>query len=56
VKHGSTILIVDDQASAREVLRGLLREQGYNLAFATNGAEALTKAAELTPDLILLLL
>ena len=49
-----TILIVDDQYSAREVLRGLLTRQGYRLAFASNGEEALTKAAELTPDLILL--
>ncbi len=54
MKHTSTILIVDDQLSAREVLRGLLVEQGYNLALASNGKEALAKAAELTPDVILL--
>jgi CheY-like chemotaxis protein len=39
---------------AREVLRGVLTKQGYNLAFATNGQEALAQAAELIPDLILL--
>ncbi len=54
MKHKSTILIVDDQLSAREVLRGLLTGQDYYLAFASNGREALAKAAELRPDLILL--
>jgi PAS domain S-box-containing protein len=49
-----TILIVDDQPGAREVLRGLLTGQDYNLAFAGSGEEALAKAAELVPDLILL--
>ncbi|MCL4294139.1 MAG: response regulator [Anaerolineae bacterium] len=49
-----TILVVDDQSSAREVLSGLLAGQNYHLAFAGNGEEALTKAVALTPDLILL--
>jgi PleD family two-component response regulator len=49
-----TILIVDDQLSARKVLEGVLTGQGYQLAFATHGPEALTMAAELIPDLILL--
>lgn len=48
------ILVVDDQLSAREVLRGLLTAHGYKLAFAGSGEEALVKAAELIPDLILL--
>ena len=48
------VLIVDDQLSAREVLRGLLTGQEYSLAFASGGEEALAKAAELIPDLILL--
>jgi len=50
----STILIVDDQPGARKVLQGLLLGQGYQLAFAAGGAEALAQAAQLTPDLILL--
>ncbi|MCB0209053.1 MAG: response regulator [Anaerolineae bacterium] len=54
MKNQSTILVVDDQESARHVLRGLLIKDGYNLHFASNGAEALRKAAELLPDLILL--
>lgn len=52
--QNSAILIVDDQLSAREVLRGLLQGQGYHLAFAKSGPEALAKAQELVPDLILL--
>ena len=52
MNHKSTILIVDDQLSAREVLRGLLTEQGYNLTFAGSGDEALHKAVELRQDRI----
>jgi DNA-binding response OmpR family regulator len=54
MRHDSTILIVDDEAVMRDTLEGLLLAQNYNLALAGNGAEALAKAAELTPDLILL--
>ena len=54
MQQPNTILIVDDTLSAREVLRGLLSGQGYNLAFAAGGKEALEKALELSPDLILL--
>jgi PAS domain S-box-containing protein len=54
MKRTGSILIVDDQLSAREVLKGLLIGQDYDLAFASSGEEALAKAAELIPDLILL--
>ncbi len=54
MENPTTILIVDDQISAREVLRGALTGQGYNLIFAAGGQEALKKAATVTPDLILL--
>ncbi|MCB0209424.1 MAG: response regulator, partial [Anaerolineae bacterium] len=53
-KNNSTILIVDDEPVGRDALEMLLTAQGYNLAFAGNGIETLSKAAELTPDLILL--
>jgi PAS domain S-box-containing protein/putative nucleotidyltransferase with HDIG domain len=49
-----TLLIVDDEPMGRSVLEALLTSQGYQLAFASSGTEALTKAASLTPDLILL--
>ena len=48
------ILIVDDQLAMHEALQALLSNQGYELAFASDGKEALTKAAQLIPDLILL--
>ncbi len=54
MKHGSNILIVDDEQGARDILEALLIPEGHNLAFASNGAEALKKASELTPSLILL--
>jgi two-component system cell cycle response regulator len=54
VRQTSTVLIVDDEAAGRDTLQALLLAEGYNLAFAGNGAEALAKAAELTPDLVLL--
>jgi DNA-binding response OmpR family regulator len=53
-KHQPTILIVDDEAWGRDGLEALLLNQGYTLAFAANGQEALTQAAALIPDLILL--
>ncbi len=54
MKNKSSILIVDDQLSVREVFRGLLTGQNYNLVFAVDGQEALAKAAESTPDVVLL--
>jgi len=48
------ILIVDDEPSARDTLSGILFGRGYDLVFADNGMEALKKAGEIKPDLILL--
>jgi PAS domain S-box-containing protein len=53
-KNPSTILIADDERAMREALGELLIEKGYNVAFAKNGAETMTKARESAPDLILL--
>jgi len=50
----STILIIDDEAAAREAVEALLTASGYNLEIAHNGAQGLERAAELFPDLILL--
>ncbi len=50
----STILIVDDESVVQQVLKALLAEEGYFISFANNGTEALTQAARITPDLILL--
>ncbi len=52
--YKSTILIVDDELFMSKTLEGLLTSPDHNLAFASNGHEALARATELTPDLILL--
>lgn len=49
-----TILIVDDNLLQLKYLASLLSNQGYNLALARSGFSALTQAAKLMPDLILL--
>lgn len=54
MSHKSRILVIDDNRFERELLADLLQPQGYELAFAVNGAEGLMKAAEFDPDLILL--
>ena len=48
------VLIVDDEPGGRDTLEALLVAEGYHLAFAENGPEALAQAAALTPDVILL--
>lgn len=50
----STILIVDDEASNRETLVSILEPDGYQLALAENGHEAIEQARDIQPDVILL--
>ncbi|MBI5378658.1 MAG: sigma-54-dependent Fis family transcriptional regulator, partial [Nitrospirae bacterium] len=47
------ILVVDDERSQREILRAILREEGYEVAAASGGAEALRMAEEAAFDLVL---
>ena len=49
-----SILIVDDEESLRESLRFLLEQQHYRVLSADNGGEALERARQQPPDLILL--
>ncbi len=53
-KNHPVILIVDDDSENLKVLGNLLRPHEYQLAFATNGEEAVETARESQPDLILL--
>jgi CheY-like chemotaxis protein len=51
------VLVVDDDTGIRDLLEGLLEEEGYNVATARNGREALEllrQRAELGPHVILL--
>jgi PAS domain S-box-containing protein len=47
------ILVVDDEASARELLASYLNSE-YRMAFAESGVEAVDKARQLRPDAITL--
>lgn len=49
-----TVLIVEDEPAQREVLAYNLEAEGYRVAQADNGEEALLIVAEDTPDLIVL--
>jgi two-component system sensor histidine kinase/response regulator len=54
MEHKSTILIVDDDPTARRMLQVFLSREGYDLALAASGPEALARLDELVPDAILL--
>ncbi len=47
------ILVVDDEASQRELIGGFLRKQGHEVLLAGSGAEALARARETRVDLVL---
>jgi DNA-binding response OmpR family regulator len=49
-----TILVVDDKANVRQLLRDYLVEQGFAVVTATNGREALYAARHDPPDVVLL--
>jgi two-component system cell cycle response regulator DivK len=48
------ILVVEDQADNRQILRDLLTSAGYDLVEAEDGEQALTAIARRRPDLILM--
>ncbi len=48
------ILVVDDEPDALELIRFNLKNAGFEVLLADDGAEALKRARELAPDLILL--
>ena len=48
------ILVVEDQADNRRILRDLLGNAGYALIEAESGEEALTAVEARRPDLILM--
>jgi twitching motility two-component system response regulator PilH len=49
-----TILVVDDSPTELRLVTGALQRRGYDIVTATDGDEALAKAASARPDLIVL--
>ena len=49
-----TVLVADDKASGRELIRTVLEQCGYSVFEAGDGIEAVRKARELLPNLIIL--
>ncbi len=48
------ILVADDEAQIRRALGSILSTRGYQVSFAADGAEALARAIEQAPDLVIL--
>lgn len=48
------VLVVDDKATSREMIRTVLEGCGHSVFEASDGGEALRRAQELLPDLIVL--
>ena len=51
---GSHILVVDDEADIRGLLKEILSEEGYEVDVAANAAQARASRARQVPDLVLL--
>jgi len=51
---GNTVLIVDDEAQIRELLFMYFMQEGFTVAEAADGAEALVRLQQVKPDIILL--
>jgi len=50
----ATILVADDDPRTMEMLRRTLAYEGYRVATATNGTDAINQARDVKPDLIVL--
>jgi len=50
----STILVVDDESTIRDLAQMILEDAGYRVVLAQNGKEALQKIQAEAPDLVLL--
>jgi CheY-like chemotaxis protein len=49
-----TVLVADDKATSRELIRTVLEGRGYAVSEAADGIEAVRSAREIAPDLIIL--
>jgi two-component system chemotaxis response regulator CheY len=48
------ILVIEDDASIRELLVEILEDQGYQVSYGTNGLEGIKSLESIIPDLILM--
>ncbi len=53
-KTGGDVLVVDDDANLRELVRQQLSERGYTVHQAADGSEAISAIRERKPDLVIL--
>jgi DNA-binding response OmpR family regulator len=51
---GATVLVADDERSTADLAKLYLGKEGYRVETATDGQEALDKAHEVHPDLVIL--
>ena len=54
VADNEKILVVDDEADIRKIVRLLLERQGYTVTCASNGSDAVLSVHETRPDLIIM--
>lgn len=54
MEDGKVILLVDDDLTLREMYDERLKSEGFEIVQASNGEEAIAKAHELKPNVILL--
>ena len=52
--HGADILIVDDEADIRELVAGILEDEGHGTRLAKDSDEALAAIEERRPSLVFL--
>src|SRR3989454_7613121 len=53
-KPGPRVLVVEDEQDVAELIRYNLTKEGYDVLLVDNGADALTRARERRPEVILL--
>ena len=51
---GTCVLLVEDEEQLRRVMRNLLEREGYTVAEARDGVQALDQVDRLAPDVIIL--
>lgn len=54
MEQGKVILLVDDDLTLREMYEERLKAEGFEIVQASNGDEAIKKAREVKPNIILL--